>query len=399
MSKKKKQPLPMVEAVLIDEKHISSVSPQREAGAGNIVERSRSLGRDAQGSESKGTKANFQYRPPNEAGCKRFLSEHGWPSGVQEALLKSVKKLPLRYFICDDSGSMLTNDGHKVIGSGDSTKIIGCTRWSELVSSLEFHAELAEAAEAPSEFRLINLKKPIMLGMGAEGDNGASKEELFELFDAGPKGQTPICEHIRAVVADIKSMEKQLLDNKQQVAVIISTDGEATDGDIAETMKPLEDLPAWVVIKLCTDEDKIVNYWNDIDEELELDIDVLDDFCAEGEEVHAVNSWMTYGEPIHRLREFGAVIKEFDLLDENTLSTEQMRNVVSMLIAGYKVRSIPLPDADWKIFLDTVNSLQSSLPPVFDPRTKMLMPWVNIPNACSVYKKPNHLKSGACTLS
>ena len=35
-------------------------------------------------------------------------------------------------------------------------------------------------------------------------------------------------------------------------------------------MKPLESLPVMVVIRLCTDEDEIVQYWNAIDEKLEV---------------------------------------------------------------------------------------------------------------------------------
>ena len=54
----------------------------------------------------------------------------------------------------------------------------------------------------------------------------------------------------------------------QRVAVIIATDGESSDGDIAAAMAPLKDLPVWVVIRLCTDEDKIVDYWNNIDKVL-----------------------------------------------------------------------------------------------------------------------------------
>ena len=67
---------------------------------------------------------------------------------------------------------------------------------------------------------------------------------------------------------------------------VIATDGESTDGNLADAMKPLEELPVWVVIRLCTDEDSVVEYWNNIDSQLELDMDVLDDLNGR------VDGWM-----------------------------------------------------------------------------------------------------------
>jgi hypothetical protein len=154
---------------------------------------------------------------------------------------------------------------------------------------------------------------------------------LNAILEGSPSGGTPLCRHLREVIAQIKSAEPQLRAAGQKACVIIATDGESSDGDIATAMAPLKDLPVWVVVRLCTDEERVVNYWNNIDEQLELSMDVLDDLCGEAEEVHSKNPWLTYGEPIQRLREFGIAIKELDLLDERHLSHDEVRRVVKIM--------------------------------------------------------------------
>jgi Mg-chelatase subunit ChlD len=151
------------------------------------------------------------------------------------------------------------------------------------------------------------------------------------LFDVFVGGGTPLCKHIREVIEQIRLMEPQLRANAQKAVLVIATDGESSDGDIAEAMKPLEKLPVWVVIRLCTDDSNVVNYWNNIDRDLELEIDILDDISGEAREIHSANSWITYGEPLHRLREWGVSLKELDLIDESKLNTEQMKVVCAML--------------------------------------------------------------------
>ena len=41
-----------------------------------------------------------------------------------------------------------------------------------------------------------------------------------------------------------------------------------------------------MVIRLCTDDVKMVDYWNNIDSQVSLDMDVLDDFIGEAKEIH-----------------------------------------------------------------------------------------------------------------
>ena len=253
-------------------------------------------------------------RPPDEVEGRRLLSTHGWPGGLQETFLRSCRKIPIRFFIVDDSGSMSANDGRKIVRQGPGkAKMVSCTRWSELTDALSFHIELAEAVRAPTEFRLLNGADPVLVGMG--DDNGEGLAFAKEVIAEGPAGQTPLCAHINCVVRAITKMAPTLRANGQKAAVIIATDGESTDGSVSEAMKPLQKLPVWVVIRLATDTPDVVRYWDQIDKELELEMDVLDDLVQDARQVDRVNPWLRYGDELHRMREFGASFKEMDLID------------------------------------------------------------------------------------
>jgi hypothetical protein len=96
-------------------------------------------------------------------------------------------------------------------------------------------------------------------------------------------------------------------------------------------MKALEGLPVLVVVRLCTNDSSIVDYWNNIDADLELDLDVLDDLNSEAQEVAKVNDWLNYSQAMHRFREFGVKMKEMDVLDERKLTSDEMRAYLSMM--------------------------------------------------------------------
>ena len=271
----------------------------------------------------------------NEPATREYLTSHRWPPGLQQTFLNSLHRVPMRFFICDDSGSMSTDDGKKLLpapsGSTMNFKLVKCTRWNELTLTLQFHAGLAHIANAPTEFRMLNCSAPLLIGDSNSDPDGYRYRQFLSLLDQSPNGGTPLCYHIRDVVAKITAMAPALRANGQKACVIIATDGESSDGDIASAMRPLKDLPCWVVVRLCTDHENIVNYWNSVDETLELDMDVLDDLSGEAQEIRAMNPWLTYGEPLHRIREFGIPLKEIDLLDEKKLSVDQIRQFASFL--------------------------------------------------------------------
>lgn len=171
---------------------------------------------------------------------------------------------------------------------------------------------------------------PITIGASPQADETAVS--IFNsILDDYPGGGTPLCHHVNEVTKQITALAPSLKASCKKAAIVIFTDGEASDGDIVQALKPLNDLPVWVVIRLCTEEEGIVNYWSGIDGQLELKMDVLDDPIGESKEIMKHNDWLTYGTPMHRLREFGIVAREFDLLDETALSAEQMHKFCALL--------------------------------------------------------------------
>ena len=52
----------------------------------------------------------------NEGNLREFLTEKQWPENMQNIFIKNLDSVPLRFFICDDSGSMGAEDGKTSIG-------------------------------------------------------------------------------------------------------------------------------------------------------------------------------------------------------------------------------------------------------------------------------------------
>eukprot|EP01039_Chlorochromonas_danica_P008794 gene8794-9698_t len=318
-----------------------------------------------------------RQQPLIDAGAREFLTAARWPTGLQDTFLRNLTKVPIRFFICDDSGSMCANDGHRLLGNDPRTmKMVTCSRWAELEASLTFHSNLAYHANAPTEFRLLNGAAPILIGDASDPQNSSRLGIFQSLLKNSPGGGTPLCKHMREVVQKIKAMEGSLRASGQKACVVILTDGESSDGNLSAAMQDLKTLPVWTVVRLCTDDENVVNYWNNIDNELELDMDVLDDLCGEAEEVHESNPWLTYGEPLHRLREFGIPVKELDLLDEAKLSLDQIRNFVSILFGG-KADDYPHPEVNRRAFLQAVEQQARRLPLVWNPATRSPKLWVD----------------------
>lgn len=316
---------------------------------------------------------NILTNEPNDDGAREYLSSKNWPQGLQNMFMRSLRTIPMRFFIFDDSGSMNTSDGHKLVdGPNNLRKLVSCTRWLELLATVEFLIDASRASNAPSEIRTLNGRPPFMVG--TEDDDNA---KISEFYETSPGSRTPLCKHIKDVIQKIKIIAPELNSRGQKACLMIATDGEATDGDIMEAMVPLQDLPVYVVIRLCTDDAKVVGYWNEIDKNLELQLDILDDLSGEAKEVSHRNGWMTYGEPLQRLREFGSSTSELDMLDEQTAGLEQIR-VICEYIYGDSRDAIPHPALNHQEFVAYIDRHSAQRDGVtWNVNENAMKPWVD----------------------
>ena len=273
------------------------------------------------------------------------MSSLGLPRGLQDEILRSCEDFPVRHFVLDNSGSMSECDGHVPVSSGRHETFMECSRWTELLRSVSWLGNLAIGLEAHAEFRLINPTSGVSVANLGMGLAEQEQEQLRRITSSSPTGRTPICAAIREVVESIRARASDLRASGQRALVEIATDGISTDGDLASALRPLEQLPVFVVVRLCTDDDQVVNYWNDIDSQLELEMDVLDDLAGEAAEVHAVNPWLVYGEALHHVREWGSSNKLLDLLDESRFTAAQASAMVELVLGKDVVDEANLPPA------------------------------------------------------
>ena len=307
----------------------------------------------------------------------------GMPAGIAEQFAQSAGTFAQRYFIVDNSGSMSLGDGHKLLATGGKTAMVSCSRWQEIGETLKYLGQVAVTLRAPTEFRLLNpptngSAQVVRIGYGGRDE----LRDVDEMIASRPTGRTPLCAAVRAVSDDIFARRTELLHSGKRVAVIIASDGEASDGNVANALRPLRDLPCWVVIRLCTDDDSVVSYWNGVDDELELDLDVLDDLHGEAKEVHAFSPFLTYGLALHRLREFGTAVKLFDILDERKLKTHELLDLVTLIFGTDAKEFLPHPDLSFSKFLKGLDHIQKTrkkdFPPVLDPIKARVRPWFDV---------------------
>ena len=199
----------------------------------------------------------------------------------------------------------------------------------------------------------------VVVGGGGPSADAAALQALEQVVRSSPTGMTPLCAALASVVSEIRNHAPALRAASQHVTLIVASDGAASDGNVSAALRPLVGMPCNVVIRLCTNDTRVAEYWGGIDADLELELDVLDDVASEGAEVHKANPWLAYAEPLHRLREWGGLPKVFDLLDEKSLAPNEASEVVRHIL-GPTAADMPNPQASF-LLLDPLGIVPASV--------------------------------------
>jgi len=309
--------------------------------------------------------------------------------GLAKSLGSNCAEFPIRFWVIDNSYSMTTRDGHRIINTQQKdVRTTPCTRWEEIKDCVSYHANMSQLLGAKTHFRLLNDPKVVPQNFTI-GESGSTCQQLdSNLSKTNPCGLTPLTEHIHELERTIREMAPSMERMGQRAVIVLATDGLPMSGkrsnkdeeteDFVRAMRSLEGLPVWIVIRLCTDEEDIVDFYGDLDDQLELSLDVLDDFEAEAKEVYEHNKWLNYGLPIHRMRELGFNDRVFDLIDERPLMKGELRQFFFLLFGEENFDGIPDPSIDWPGFVSDIERLLAMEDRQWDPVKKQVLPWVDI---------------------
>ena len=328
----------------------------------------------------------------------QFLQKQGFPSGMIRSFPSQKPAFPLRVWIVDNSLYMNVRDAHIIRGNYQN---FDATRWEELQDCVAYHANFAAMFALPVRFALINDPHiqgvPQYFTLNQTGNLPLEQQILRHVMtNTKPSGPTLLTNQILLLRDYISSIAPQLRANNQTVSVIIATQGLPTDENNASppsvlrdfilALQNLEALPVWVVLRLCTDDEKAFEFFNAIDAELSLPFDVLDDFAGEAVEVYLRNPWLTYGMPLHRYREMGFRTMVLDQIDERALTPHEIRDLCMFLFSAPPTQ-YPDPVLDWHGFLQVVSQVMAREQVQWNPLTKSVAPWFNLTLLHSMYSE------------
>jgi len=224
---------------------------------------------------------------------RQYLEAQGFPTGMMRALNAQRQCFPVSFWILDNSSSMRFKDAH--ILRGNYRDVRGVTRWEELLDCLAYHADLSARLGLPTRYALLN--KPVsqlpqyfsIHQMGNLPQEQHTLQQILrttgnaqEIVVAGP---TPLTTQLRILREHLVTIAPQLRARRQTATVVLATQGLPTNErgetshlvvqEFVDLLRSLEALPVWIVLRMCTDDDRAFDFYNGLDAQIQLPFDVL----------------------------------------------------------------------------------------------------------------------------
>lgn len=129
------------------------------------------------------------------------------------------------------------------------------------------------------------------------------------------------------------------------------------------------------VIRLCTDDTEVTSFYNTVDRDIELPIDIVNDMWEESRAIYRLNPWLTYTTHLQTIREAGTQARVLDWLDERALTPTEVALCTQLLLESDGSGSYPRrPEA----FLSAVERDLPAAELVFDVRRSRAGPPLNM---------------------
>jgi len=208
------------------------------------------------------------------------------------------------------------------------------------------------------------------------------------LDSSGPTGVTPLSQRVEEIYTRVSMQHADLVARGQRVILTVVTDGlptapcsnRTTPADkscfVDSLRRLMLMLPVSVVIRLCTDGSAAVQFYNEVERDLELPVDVIDDIVGEAREIKGQgNGWFAYSPALHRLREGGTFTRLLDLLDERMLTPVEAALMAQLLLR--REGDPPFPNEPGAFCQVAARRLRDAAH-VYDPLLRRMAPPVDI---------------------
>jgi len=334
-----------------------------------------------------------------------FLQKQGYNVGLIKALDYLRQRFPKRCWVLDNGSSMNITDSHKIgLNADGSVSNLNVSRWEELKYCVGSQVQLTSVMNMPMRFALVN-QPPSNIGPQyfAVGENGVvSMQQDIQtmgqiMTTLKPSGPTTLSQQLAGLQKFVTSIAHLARNSNHTISVVVATQGIPTNEkgesnsqvvqQFIQILKSFENLPVYVMIRLCTDDERVFDFYNSIQDQLRFPYDVLDDFFGESLEVYLQNPWLTYGLPLHKFRELGFYVQVLDAIDERPLTIEDLRNFCALLFGN---SNLPDPKTQWNAFFSTIGTLLSQEPQQWNPVTRKFNPWINMVQLERLYKPTVH---------